>query len=160
MFLQGWSRYKIREVPFSFNKEMNVVFSTLHSCNSGSEIAHCPAGILTAEWAHYHLMFHSSGPRLFIYPTEVTGMEKGQSSFYPSLFSLPQRRSLSEQNFQMCSDARRNIRTEIWRCSQRRDTIYAPDRHVHTWLHTHTSLPWAPRISFKEEKVDKRPGVW
>lgn len=47
---------------------MNVDFFSPHSCNFTSESMNCSGGILTAEWAHYHLMLLlSRSPFSFIH---------------------------------------------------------------------------------------------
>lgn len=47
------------------------------------------------------------------------------------------------------------------------DSLYLtpPHRHAHVHVDTHTQtstlfLPWALRVSFRKEKVDKRVGAW
>lgn len=64
---------------------------TLPRGSFSSESVNRSDGVLTAERAHYLLMLHSSGSTLFIYPSQVMGVEE---HFPLSLFSFFQPPSL------------------------------------------------------------------
>lgn len=127
---------------------MNVDFFSPHSCNFTSESMNCSGGILTAEWAHYHLMLLLSWSTLFIYPSQLMGMEKSQSTFPPPLsfkflLSSPREDHCLGRNskYSWMLDGISEMRYEGAGVGKRLFPLYpiwqtCPHAHEHTYTHT------------------------
>ena len=163
---------KYRHLNFSYKGVpwFSFSFSARRGCNISSASMNSSDGISTAFSFSCcpHLGAHFS----FILQTECSSVRTvfpltSPPPPPPPLPPLPWRRSLSEQNFKMLLDASWTIREEMWRFEgEKGDRLYFISplvKLMQTWAHAHVSfsfLPWAQEVSFRKEKVDKRPGAW
>lgn len=115
-----------------------------------------------APMAFWHLMLHSSGSTLFIYPSKVMGVEERWSRFPPLTSTF-----LLHPPLHFPRPGEDHYLSRISKCTWMLDGISekryeGTGRTVCTlWTclcahgYTHTFLPWALRVSFRRRKWTK-----